>query len=196
MVHIKIFLNNYYIKNHSAPHGLHLEDILPKLKEETIYKMNMYYKDRGKYNNTNAIDMRLFYYEKKYYIFENINGIYYKLSEYEDIIYEPTIKLTLNETSEKYYKIEVTYFNPIFIFTKDIINIKTIMGKYLKKYDYTINNIDASCTVSKEGVLLKSNNINEIYLDVYANKKSIQKLFLEYLKKIMNKIKNKINIYG
>jgi hypothetical protein len=151
MVRIKIFLNNYYIKNVSDPFEVNIIDTFPKLKANIVYTINLYYKDRGYYHNTNSINLKLIYNNKEYYLFEHIKGYYYKVRAYNKIISEPTMKMTINESDQKLYKIQISSFKEYYIFTEKILNIKIIIRNILTKYEYTINNIDASCIVSKEG---------------------------------------------
>jgi hypothetical protein len=137
------------------------------------------------------LDLKVIYVDNEYYIFEPIKNNYYKFSNYNEIIYEPTIKLTINETTEKLYKISISSYDDYYIFTKNIINIKTIVSQILKKYNYEIINMDASCLISKEGELRDTDTINEIYLDVYKDKKPIKQVIQEFINKVLKLTKIK-----
>jgi hypothetical protein len=192
MVTIKIFLNNHYLTNYSSPYIVRLIDIFPKLKENIIYDFNLYYKDRGEYHNTNAIDMKLFYYNKEYYLFEHKKNKYFYPTEYDAIKTQTTMKLTLNETSDKFYKISIGSYKTYFLISDQMINIKNVLKDKLKYYEYEIVNIESECEMTKELTIKECDNINEIYIDVMMDRKSFKNIIKEYI----NKIKNKINIYG
>ena len=186
MVSIKVILNNHLIKNILDYKTIELFDCFPKLKSNTLYSINCYYKYNGKYYTTEAYHLILFIYNETYHLYKSDNYYLTKIYNYE-FYKEDTYKIDIKEIDDQFYNIILSVNKSITIHTNDLVNIYQEIDYKLKNYNYTITNIKTNCRIIDDCIHPKD-TLNEIYIDLQNfKKKSFKKRMKEYFLTLFNK---------
>ncbi len=190
MVIVKFILNNHLIKHILDYKTVKLFDCLPKLKTNTLYSINCFYKHHNKYYTTDLLDMILFIYKDQYYLYQS-NGFYLEKKYNYLMSKEFTYKLDIKELDDIFYNIILSCNKSIIIHTNDLINIYDEIDYRLRKYNYNIKNIGTDCRIIDD-YLYPENILNDIYVNIEnLEKKSFRKRIKEYLIKKISPFFNK-----
>ena len=177
-----------YLKNIIKDGSIQLLDILPKLKQKTLYNISIYQKYKGVYYNTYPINYILFIIDDNHYLYHpkktfiiNSNIKYYKNIDDVNIGGDLPIKVVISESDLSFYKINVNNIKTIYICSNYMIPLYKEIYKILKYYEYNIIDIKTNCLI-EDNYIIESNQINEICVDVEIIKyKSLYKKLLSII---------------
>lgn len=111
IVKVKVVLNEQKIKTYSYPKEARLRNILPDLKKDNIYSLDLYYKEEGYYYPSSLKDLILTTEDDRINIYENKNGrLSDPKSDYILFGYSKK-KIIIQEVDRKIYHIHISQKN-------------------------------------------------------------------------------------
>ena len=173
VIRIQVYLNGLKLKEYYETQPIELCSILPKIKENKIYKMHYLMKMNQKIYPTEIVNFHLFQEDGVYYMLENINPKYCKFaSEYLISPNNRNFKLVIEE--EQNHKLYFIWLNEeleIMILSNQMINILEELEKKIPNRKISVKEINTygTCSVNHYYDVIEFGDVNKISISIDCN---------------------------
>jgi hypothetical protein len=186
LTHLKVYFNKTKIADYTNNGLIYLKDVLPKLKPNKLYGLNLYYKEDGMYHETELIHAYVFIDDdNKIIICCQKKSFYDSLPEKQYVkvvgdyylIGQSTKKLVIEEVPFSIVDLHVhagAINKHTLIIWKNELNIQDEVAKMLSEYDYDwVGEIEMNerCKLDENGLVIQKDVTNTICIEVKINRK-------------------------
>ena len=209
-IHVKVYLNqtkiiDYLISNVSLRKLIRQLDLEPL----QLYRLNLFYKDNGEYYLSDLKNLflvvdaqnKLVIFEPTKYFSSDKRSMYLRVCNDYLLQGQATKKIMIEKTDYCLFDIHVCsghseksvaqqriydFNTSIIMASNSRVNIKKEVEKKLNKFIFDYNKIVCSddCIVGQDGLVLKSESTNKVYIETYIErKKGLLERLLKFFKK-------------